>query len=202
MGSVKENKMKILLLFIGLYFGFDAVSGHGSMYIPSPWHATSDCDNSMDPKNCEFGLVVPETEDYKCKMTARGQWPGGPGGCSRNAGFTFWFTNYTTVEEFNIPKEMYDKWSGRQSYAGKNPWNSPGAAPSKETGVESMEEINLVAMEKILCVEDVVWLKKELLVVVRMLVENQPWNIIKMDFLERNQGLDGKEENLQRFIGV
>merc|ERR1712025_229200 len=23
-------------------------------------------------------------------------------------------TNYTTVEEFNIPKEMYDKWSGKQ----------------------------------------------------------------------------------------
>merc|ERR1712227_1092839 len=134
MGSVKENKMKILLLFIGLYFGFDAVSGHGSMYIPSPWHATSDCDKSMDPKNCEFSLVVPETEDYKCTMTAKGQWPGGPGGCSRNAGFTFWFTNYTTVEEFNIPKEMYDKWSGRQSYAGKNPWNSPGAAPVQGNG--------------------------------------------------------------------
>merc|ERR1711862_367682 len=87
MGSVKENKMKILLLFIGLYFGFDAVSGHGSMYIPSPWHATSYCDKSMDPKNCEFGLVVPETEDYKCKMTARGPVQGN--GCGVNGGNQF-----------------------------------------------------------------------------------------------------------------
>ena len=104
------------------------------MYLPSPWHATSDCDTSMAPQSCKFNLVVPETPDYKCSPTATGQWPGGPGGCSRNAGFTFWFTNYTTVQEKTLDWTMYDKWSKRDSYAGLNPWNSPGAAPVQGNG--------------------------------------------------------------------
>ena len=40
------------------------------MYLPSPWHATSDCDTSMAPQSCKFNLVVPETPDYKCSPTA------------------------------------------------------------------------------------------------------------------------------------
>ena len=52
----------------------------------------------------------------------------GSNGCSRSAGITAWFTNYTTVEEETLPEEMYS--DGRHvSGAGLNPWASPGAAP-------------------------------------------------------------------------
>merc|ERR1719422_1747891 len=81
------------------------------MYIPSPWHATSDCNPSMDPRNCS-------------------------GGCSRDAGEHNWFTNYTSVPEQTLEDSMFDKWGRRCSLniEGLNPWNSPGAAPVQGNG--------------------------------------------------------------------
>ena len=100
------------------------------MYLPSPWHATSDCNTTMPNGKCKFDLVVPETPDYKCSPTANGKWRG----CSRNAGLVHWFTNYTTVQEKTLKKYMYDKWSWKSSKAGLHPWNSPGAAPVQGNG--------------------------------------------------------------------
>ena len=99
------------------------------MYLPSPWHATSDCNTSMPNGKCKFDLVVPDY-DYKCSPTANGEWQG----CSREAGLVHWFTNYTTVQEKTLDWTMYDKWSKKDSYAGLNPWNSPGAAPVQGNG--------------------------------------------------------------------
>ena len=103
----------------------------GAMYIPSPWHATSDCNPSMDPRNCKFHLEVPETPDYKCSKPPNGNWYTGGGGCSRDAGEHNWFTNYTSVPEQTLEDSMFDKWGRRCSLniEGLNPWNSPGAAP-------------------------------------------------------------------------
>ena len=43
------------------------------MYLPSPWHATSDCNPSMPNGKCKFDLVVPDY-DYKCSRPANGEW--------------------------------------------------------------------------------------------------------------------------------
>ena len=100
------------------------------MYIPSPWHATTDCNPSMNPRRCKFDLEVPETPDYQCSKTPTGQWPGGYGGCSRDASAYKWFTNHTSVQEKTLtPKTMYDKWSWKRRGGLLTPWNSPGAAP-------------------------------------------------------------------------
>ena len=108
----------------------------GAMYIPSPWHATSDCNPSMDPRNCKFHLEVPETPDYKCSKPTNGNWYTGSGGCSRDAGEHNWFTNYTSVPEQTLEDSMFDKWGRRCSLniEGLNPWNSPGAAPVQGNG--------------------------------------------------------------------
>merc|ERR1711963_306762 len=69
---------------------------------------------------------------------------------------------------------------------------------SLEMGVGSMEEISLVVMEKILYVEDVV---QVVMIAVDMLEENQPWNIIRMDYLELPKQLRGPEVYLLRYTG-
>ena len=87
------------------------------MYYPNPWQTTKGCTADQSPKDCQFNMQVPKDGCYR-----------GSNGCSRSAGRTAWFTNYTTVEEETLPVEMYSQ--GRHATAaGLNPWSSPGAAP-------------------------------------------------------------------------
>ena len=94
------------------------------MYLPSPWHATSDCTPEMSPKDCKFDLKVPA-------------WPDCTGRCSRTAYLKAWFTNYTVIPgEATLPEDMYDQWASRKpsSEAGLHPWNAPGTAPTFGNG--------------------------------------------------------------------
>ena len=94
------------------------------MYYPSPWHATSECTpNTMPPRECKFDMWV---EANGCTH--------GSNGCSRTAGRTAWFTNYTVVPKVTIEEDMFDKWAPRDSGAGLHPWNSPGSAPTFGNG--------------------------------------------------------------------
>ena len=67
------------------------------------------------------------------RVEANGCSPGS-NGCSRSAGRTAWFTNYTVVPEVTLEEEMFDTWAPRDSGAGLHPWNSPGSAPTFGNG--------------------------------------------------------------------
>jgi len=116
--------MKILILVLIGTLGLQNVIGHGAMYLPSPWHATSDCTPEMSPKDCKFDLKVPA-------------WPDCTSRCSRTASKNAWFTNYTAIPgEATLPEDMYDQWASRKpsSEAGLHPWNAPGTAPTFGNG--------------------------------------------------------------------
>ena len=72
----------------------------------------------MSPKLCKHDRKIPPTN---CTV--------GSNACSRKAGRTAWFTNFTSVPERTINEDMFDIHGRRKSKAGFNPWNSPGAAP-------------------------------------------------------------------------
>jgi len=97
------------------FFLVQEALGHGAMYYPNPWWATSECTIDMLPDTCEFGLEPPKTD-----CTDR---------CRKSMGLTTFFTNYTVVEKRTLPKEFLDASTTNKSPAGKHPWNSPGAAP-------------------------------------------------------------------------
>ena len=52
----------------------------------------------------------------------------GSNGCSATAGRNAWFTNYTSVPEMTIDKELLSGGRRFKSSAGLHPWTSPGAA--------------------------------------------------------------------------
>merc|ERR1712008_187332 len=97
------------------FFLVQEALGHGAMYYPNPWWATSECTIDMLPDTCDFGLEPPQTG-----CTDR---------CRKSMGLTTFFTNYTVVEKRTLPKEFLDASTTNKSPAGKHPWNSPGAAP-------------------------------------------------------------------------
>ena len=103
-----------------LFLGVSYVWGHGTSIYPSPWHATSDCDpTASSPLNCKFDLKIPPTG---CTV--------GSNRCSDTAGRNAWFTNYTSVPEVTIDKELLGGSRHYKSPAGFHPWTSPGAAPT------------------------------------------------------------------------
>jgi len=105
-------------LAISILFCFFLVQealGHGAMYYPNPWWATSQCTPDESPESCKFDLEPPPTD-----CTGR---------CRKSMGLVAFFTNYTVVEERTLPKEFFDDSAKFKSKAGKHPWCSPGAAP-------------------------------------------------------------------------
>jgi len=119
MGGPVSGEMRYLILSVtGLFLVINGIWGHGAIYYPPPWTATSDCNPEMSPKLCKHDRKIPPTN---CTV--------GSNACSRKAGRTAWFTNFTSVPERTINEEMFDIHGRRKSKAGFNPWNSPGAAP-------------------------------------------------------------------------
>jgi len=109
-----------------ILLGLTGAWGHGSMYSPSPWWATSDCSpNEQKFVDCKFGLSVPKPElkEDRCFKDET------TNGCSRSGGRNAWFTNFTRVPEVTIDKEFIDGGLKGDDVTGYNPWTSPGAAP-------------------------------------------------------------------------
>merc|ERR1712045_191493 len=114
-----------------ILLGLSGAWGHGSMYYPSPWWASSDCEpNAQKFTSCKFGLQVPKPEDkedrcFKDETT---------NGRSRSGGRNAWFTNFTRVPEVTISDEFIDGGLKGDDVTGYNPWTSPGAAPVHGNG--------------------------------------------------------------------
>merc|ERR1712029_1065059 len=109
-----------------ILLGLTGAWGHGSMYSPSPWWATSDCSpNEQKFVECKFGLSVPKPElkEDRCFKDET------TNGCSRSGGRNAWFTNFTRVPVVTIDKEFIDGGLKGDDVTGYNPWTSPGAAP-------------------------------------------------------------------------
>jgi len=109
---------KELLVLIGS-LGLQLANGHGHMYNPTPWYATSDC-SSPYPGDCSFELRVPSN----CTGN----------NCRSDIGKNAFFTNYTFVPgEATLPEKMYDdwfpEWKRKTWGVGLHPWNAPGSAP-------------------------------------------------------------------------
>merc|ERR1712204_134089 len=120
MGSLKMTFKEVVATTLVVFIYVNNVWGHGAMYYPSPWHATSECTpDTMYPKQCKFEL---KDKSQKCVD-----------GCNRGAGLTTWFTNFTVVPEATLEEDMYAK-APRSSDAGLHPWNSPGFAPTHGNG--------------------------------------------------------------------
>jgi len=133
-----------LCFLFGLLCLFEKAFGHGAMYYPNPWWATSACSAENGPygAGCTYINEVP-TEEPRC--TGKGDhWRSS--GCSFTGGLTAWFTNYTAVPERTIStdeinetrdkSQMMIEWTdgvmvARDGPATKSlhPWNSPGSAP-------------------------------------------------------------------------
>jgi len=117
------------LYSLALFFNFYDTEGHGAMYYPMVWHATSECTPDMSPHDCKFTLKVPDPPGGEtCTHNST------TNGCSRQGSHTAWFTNFTSVPEVTLQEEMFDAWQRRDSAAGLHPWNSPGAAPTFGNG--------------------------------------------------------------------
>merc|ERR1719150_1093891 len=138
-----------LCFLFGLLCLFDQAFGHGAMYYPNPWWATSACSAENGPygEGCSYIHEVP-TEEPKCRGKGA-HWR--QSGCSFTGGLTAWFTNYTGVEDRTIrgpaaddpemddtrfKTDMMVEWTDgvmvqRDGPAIKtlHPWNSPGSAP-------------------------------------------------------------------------
>jgi len=105
-------------LAISILFCFFLVQealGHGAMYYPNPWWATTHCTTDESPESCKYDLEPPPTD-----CTGR---------CRSSMSLVAFFTNYTVVEKRTIQKDFLDPSSKFKSPAGKHPWCSPGAAP-------------------------------------------------------------------------
>jgi len=102
------------------FFLVQQALGHGAMYYPSPWWATSECSPDLNPESCEFNLKLPPT--------------GCTGYCSKQTGLVAFFTNYTVVEKRTLPKKYLDNSARTQTAVGLHPWNSPGSAPTFGNG--------------------------------------------------------------------
>merc|ERR1712131_441633 len=126
------------LYSLALFFNFYDTEGHGAMYYPMDWHATSECTPDMSPHDCKFTLKVPDPPgEETCTHNST------TNGCSRQGSHTAWFTNFTSVPEVTLQGEMFDPWQSRDSAAGLHPWNSPGAATTFVVDTDSMEEIQM-----------------------------------------------------------
>jgi len=105
-------------------------SGHGQMYNPTPWQATSDC-SSPNPTECHYDLKIPTNCTGFCHTNADQSLNIGPDAFNTN----WTFTPY--LEPTLEPAHMFDDWldEGRwRTWLGEgvfalNPWNSPGSAP-------------------------------------------------------------------------
>jgi len=102
----------VWLIFSLVSLGYH-VNGHGAMYFPNPWWATSEC--SGNPEECSFMGNVPN--EGNCE-----------GRCRAGAGLVAWFTNYTSVPERTIEKEYLTQGLTNKGPLGLHPWNSPGSA--------------------------------------------------------------------------
>jgi len=117
-----DPTMKIVIWILFATFGCQIANGHGEMYYPTPWHATSVCSSENSPHDCKFEMKV------TTNCTGR---------CSRSAGSTAWFTNYTFIPgEATLPEDMYDDWLGKTGThgVGLHPWNAPGTSPTYGNG--------------------------------------------------------------------
>jgi len=136
-----KSTMRVVITLLVGALAVHYARGHGQMYNPTPWQATSDC-SSQSPFDCHWDLTV----DTTCNLGS----PQGDGnGCHgyvvnesrpklqiRENSFS---TNWTMVpgQEATLPEEMFDAWVPeweRKTWFGPgefglNPWNSPGSAP-------------------------------------------------------------------------
>merc|ERR1712227_124163 len=100
-------KMRYISLFcFVLYSELHEIMGHGAMYYPMPWHATSDCTPDMSPHDCKFALKIDYPPGEECTHNSS------TNGCSRSASHTAWFTNYTTVPEVTLQEENLQRFTG------------------------------------------------------------------------------------------
>jgi len=86
--------------FVVLFSELHEIVGHGAMYYPMPWHATSDCTPDMSPHDCRFALKIEYPEGQECTQNST------TNGCSQSAQHTAWFTNYTSVPEVTLEEDM------------------------------------------------------------------------------------------------
>jgi len=125
----RKSTMRVEITLLVGALGIHYARGHGQMYNPTPWQATSDCSSPI-PGNCHWDLKVPTNCTGNCWNWEHGK---------ISIGETAFSTNYTMVEygEPTIPEEMFDAWLpewrrktwfGPGQY-GLNPWNAPGSAP-------------------------------------------------------------------------
>jgi len=125
-------KKEVTLLVGALVFHH--THGHGQMYSPTPWQATSDC-SSPNPSDCAFDLKIPS----ECEGEVDVYCHGNPDQ-TINIGADSFCTNWTWIPEGKEPtlsEDMFDPWLSewrRKTWFspgvyGYHPWNAPGSAP-------------------------------------------------------------------------
>jgi len=139
-------KVEITLL-VGALGLLHHARGHGQMYNPTPWQATSDC-SDPNPGKCHWDLKIYTDCTGNCHGDVKDK--------TLTIGEYTFSTNYTMVPEGMEatlePEDMFDEWLAkdrRGTWTGPwvtdpwghthgtfrlNPWNSPGSAPVKGNG--------------------------------------------------------------------
>merc|ERR1719232_2172725 len=94
----------IALFFIVLYSELHEIVGHGAMYYPMPWHATSDCTPDMSPHDCRFALKIEYPEGQECTQNSTTNGCSQSCRCCLNSLVNKTFFQATFLQQYEIKK--------------------------------------------------------------------------------------------------